>query len=483
MSEKYDVIIIGAGIGGLTCGCYLAKAGLKVLIVEQHNKPGGYCTSFEREGYKFDAGVHFLSGLKNNWLNTIFQELGIRNEIIFKQFDPSDKIIMPEQIVYIRSRVEDTIQELKKSFPTERKNIEKLFRFMLNRDFISIYSKTKKMNFSEILDNFLKDYKLKSIFEVLLGNIGLCSDKTSAVSGVLLFRNFITDPGWYPRGGIQVIPDTMVKLLKKHHGNILFLKKVVKILIENHKAAGVILDDGTLIRSKAVVSNADATQTFKKLLDLKSREETRIEKLEISPSIFCVYLGLREDFKNLMKETSSLWYFSTYNIKDCYSNFDKVLTTGVKPKYFVCAFPFLHNNFYNKPTMEIFFAAHFKSLKFWGSNRDKLMEELIGRAGDVIPNLRNYIELKFNATPRTLYNYTLNRDGAAYGWASTSNLIMRPACLSKTSIQNLYLAGHWCNGGLSQGGIPQVAVVGRTAARSLMETVGLKWDYKHSFLV
>ena len=50
--NKYDVIIIGAGIGGLTCGCYLAKAGLKVLIIEQHNKPGGYCTSFERKGYR-----------------------------------------------------------------------------------------------------------------------------------------------------------------------------------------------------------------------------------------------------------------------------------------------------------------------------------------------------------------------------------------------------------------------------------------------
>lgn len=482
MSEKYDVVIIGAGMGGLTCGCYLAKAGLKVLIVEQHNKPGGYCTSFERNGFRFDAGVHFLSGLKKSWTNRIFKELEIRNEVTFKQFDPSDKIIMPEQTVYIRSKIDDTIHEFKKSFPDEKRNIEKLFRFMLNRDFLSLYSKIKKMNFNEVLDIFLKNYKLKSVFEVLLGNIGLCSNKTSAVSGVLLFRNFITDPGWYPRGGIQRIPNTLVKLVKKYHGNIFLSKKVVKILIENNKAGGVILDDGTVIKAKAVVSNADATQTFKKLLDLKTKEGRRVNKLEISPSIFCVYLGLREDFKNLIKESSSIWYFTTYNIKDCYSTAEKVLS-GKEPQYFVCSFPFLHDNNLSKPTMELFFATPFKSLKFWNIHRDRLMEKLIKKAENVIPNLESYIELKFNATPQSLYNYTLNRNGAAYGWASTPNLITRPIFMSKTSMKNLYLAGHWCNGGLSQGGIPQVAIMGRAAARAVIEDMDLKWNYKHSLLV
>ncbi len=81
--DKYDVVIIGAGIGGLVCGCYLAKAGLKVLIVEQHYKPGGYCTSFERGGYTFDVGVHYLGSCRerDGVIYNILQDLSLLNKI------------------------------------------------------------------------------------------------------------------------------------------------------------------------------------------------------------------------------------------------------------------------------------------------------------------------------------------------------------------------------------------------------------------
>ncbi|NTV53846.1 MAG: NAD(P)-binding protein, partial [Syntrophaceae bacterium] len=76
--STYDAIIIGAGIGGLVCGCYLAKAGMKVLIAEQHNRPGGYCTSFKRLGFTFDAGPHcFGSYRKEGITRKILEELEI----------------------------------------------------------------------------------------------------------------------------------------------------------------------------------------------------------------------------------------------------------------------------------------------------------------------------------------------------------------------------------------------------------------------
>jgi len=65
-SNIYDAVIIGAGISGLVCGCYLAKAGLKVLIAEQHHKPGGYCTSFQRQGFSFDAAAHSFGGYRSD---------------------------------------------------------------------------------------------------------------------------------------------------------------------------------------------------------------------------------------------------------------------------------------------------------------------------------------------------------------------------------------------------------------------------------
>ena len=106
MAEKYDydVIIIGAGISGLVCGCYLAKAGLKTLIVEKNSKVGGYCTSFERKGYYFDPCAHYLSSLRRDGLlRRILKELEIDEnnivEIAYKNIPI--KIVYSTKIKYL----------------------------------------------------------------------------------------------------------------------------------------------------------------------------------------------------------------------------------------------------------------------------------------------------------------------------------------------------------------------------------------------
>src|SRR4030043_950702 len=95
--EIYDAIIIGAGIGGLVCGCYLAKAGMKVLIAEQHYKPGGYFTSFKRRGFSFDAAAHSFGNYREGGhVRKILTEIGVDKIIKIKRFDPSDIIIAPD---------------------------------------------------------------------------------------------------------------------------------------------------------------------------------------------------------------------------------------------------------------------------------------------------------------------------------------------------------------------------------------------------
>src|SRR5512143_1081650 len=93
----YDAIIIGAGIGGLVCGCYLARAGMKVLIAEQHFTPRGYCTSFKREGYTFDAAAHSYGGYRQDGsVRKVFDELGVDRKIKIHRYEPSDVINTPE---------------------------------------------------------------------------------------------------------------------------------------------------------------------------------------------------------------------------------------------------------------------------------------------------------------------------------------------------------------------------------------------------
>lgn len=484
MPEKYDVAIIGAGIGGLVCGCYLAKAGLKVIIVEQHNKPGGYCTSFERQGYRFDVGVHYLGRIRGGTFGRILEELNIRDLIKFNRVNPTDKIIMPHHMVYIKTNIKETIGQFQKAFPNEKKNINRFFDFILISDFLSVYSKTRKLNFQDLLNSFFKDQKLMSTLEILLGNIGLSAHKTSAVSAILLFREFIVDRGWYPQGGVQVFPNTLLNVITKNGGEVIFSKKVVKILVKNNIAKGMRLEDGKNIYSDMMVSNADVTETFKKLLDIKTKEKGGLNELQISPSFFCVYLGFTEDFRKIMKEQSTtLWNFSTYNIRSCYDRIDKIVSPRNKLQYLVSVFPFMHDGNYNMPTMETFMAAPFKTVNFWEKHREYLMEKVISKAEETIPNLNKYIKIKVNATPHTFHRYTSNRNGAVYGWASAPYLIRHSMFPTKTTVKNLFLAGHWVTGGLSQGGISQVAVMGRKAAQTIILEKGLKWQYKHSVLL
>ena len=201
MSDKYDVVIIGAGIGGLVCGCYLAKAGLRVLIVEKNDKPGGYCTSFERDGYRFDIGVHYLGGIKRGVLGKILDELGVKDKIKFHQFDPTDKIIMPDNITYIRANPYDTIKEFKKSFPKERERIERFFKFMMQENFLEIYKKTRGLTFKQVLDDFFReDYRIKGTIGSLVGNIGASPSIAAAFPCIALFKQYVLDPGYYPFG-------------------------------------------------------------------------------------------------------------------------------------------------------------------------------------------------------------------------------------------------------------------------------------------
>lgn len=484
--EKYDVIIIGSGMGGLVCGSYLAKAGLRVIIVEQHDKVGGYCTSFRRNGYRFDVGVHYLGGVKKGSLSKIFKELDIENAMGFKQFNPTDKLIMPNNIIYIRNNIDETIKEFKKVFSKDKKNINKFFEFILNPDFLEIYSKTKKMSFLEFLNKYFHNKELQATLEALLGigNVGLSANNASAISSILLFREFIADPGWYPKGGIQIIPDTLAEIIKNNRGDIILSTKVTEILTENGEAKGVILDDGTKIRARKIVSNADATQTFKKLLKVGTKQKQLCDEIKMSPSFFSVYLGLKNDFKKVINNPATIWFFSTYNISSCYSDLRRIINPKEEIRYLLCVFPFLHDKItYDKPTMQILIPAPFESLNLWNGYRNYLMDKLVKKVEEIIPSLDTYIESKINATPHTFYHYTLNRNGAAYGWASTPYIIRKSVFPNRTSIKNLFLANHWTTGGLSHGGIPQVSAIGRKTARLIMEELRLEWKYKLSVIL
>lgn len=476
MSKKYDVIIIGAGIGGLTCGCYLARQGLKVLIVEQHDKAGGYCVSFNRKGYRFDAAVHYLGGVKSGVLRNILCELDLNDRIKFYQSDPADKIIMPDSVAYIRANPRDTIQGLKKSFQGQKRNIDNFFKFIMQGDISKIYTKIRKMTLKGLLSEFFtNEYLTNSLNVLFLGNLGLPPSKLSAFTAVVLFKEFLLDPGYYPEGGMQAFPDLLTDKFKECGGEIVFSTKAKKILMTRDCVKGVKLISGANIESSRVVSNIDATQTFKKLIDNKTREAEIIDTMKPSNSIFSIYVGTKKPLSSFLNNFSNIWYFSTYNIEDCYFSLHKNMIARKIPGIMLF-FPSFHDRTLknlNLNTIQMMTMAPYETSGFWKKNRTPIAEAMFSLAEKALPSLWKNIDLKITATPETFFRYTLNREGSAFGWESTLGQI-KPALLpQRTSVPGLFLVGHWCTMGGGQGGISTVALSGKRAAESILNEINL----------
>ena len=169
MKNKYDVIIVGAGIGGLTCGCYLTQKGLSVLIVERGAKPGGYCVSFRRNNFLFDAGPHSLGSCrKTGQLGKLFKDLNLGSKIRLYRKDPADIVIVPGHKISFFNDVKKTKNCLIEEFNKEAENIERFFDFLNISNIGFLYSKLKNFTFKQLLDNYFDDNALKTVFGLVV---------------------------------------------------------------------------------------------------------------------------------------------------------------------------------------------------------------------------------------------------------------------------------------------------------------------------
>ncbi|MFH1460754.1 MAG: NAD(P)/FAD-dependent oxidoreductase [Candidatus Omnitrophota bacterium] len=476
MNNKYDDIIIGAGIGGLVCGCYLAKQGRKVLIVEQHFQAGGYCSSFKRKGFTFDTSIHSIGSLREGGkVRKIFNELGLEDEIELTRSDPTDILIFPGHTIFIRNKLNDTIASFQESFPHEFEKIKDFFYFIYNFDFIKNYSNLKTKTFKDVLNIYFQDEKLKSIISIILGNIGLPASRVAALPAIVLYKEFILDGGYYPKGGMQSFSNGLARKFKKLGGELRLKNKVEKIIIKKNKAVGIIIGKEEKIFSDNVISNCDATHTFLDLIGKKFLSDKfvkKIDNLETSASAFVVYLGLNKSYNSILKNRCSWWCYLSdkYDVEKVFSDI-KRKNKPYSDNFVFCIFTSSHDRSLapeRGETISLVSLATVKDLDFWKKNKEKFADDLIKRAEKFIPELSKHIIVKEIATPHTMQRYTLNKDGAAYGWASTVTQIDKEIMPRETNIKNLYLTGHWTTQGSGQGGVSTVAYSGRSIAKLLI---------------
>jgi phytoene dehydrogenase-like protein len=458
-ADAYDVVIIGAGISGLVCGCYLAKAGMKVLIAEQHHKPGGYCTSFKRQGFTFDAAAHSFGGYQNGPLGMIFRQLGMDRKMEIRRFDPSDTIRSHEYEVSFWSDLERTVNEFQTLFPDEKSNIERFFRLLLNPDPNS-FSRIRSWTFANLLDNHFADHRLKAVLSFpLFGNGGLPPSQMSAFIASKIFKEYLLDGGYYPEGGMQVLPDKLAEVFRENGGEIILSSRIKEIKAQHGRVSGVTLEKSDFIPARYVISNCDFRQTFLELLTATPlRQEFRdsIDRMVPSLSIFVLYLGIDRSFTSLPAGTN-VWILPHYDLESAYLAAKEAAIARMNT-YMIRLSP-------DRRTMLAFLNIGFKASAFWHENKKRFMETFVQKIErDIDHGLSGRILYREAATPSTLHRYTSNYEGAAYGWACTPAQLGDPGFRKPSFVEGLYLTGHWTTEGL---GIPGVVYLGFDTAKKI----------------
>lgn len=499
---NYDAIIIGAGLGGLTAAAKLAKEGQKVLVLEQHDVPGGCATTFQRKKFHVEAGLHEMDGFRSGIKKKIFDELGIPQHVHFVPIPEFYRIIWKETDFVFPESPNEAKEKLKKMFPDETAAIEKYFRFVtgLGREIENLPRTKKEKRFKKplfplfypklvrstlntaggFMDKLFHDERLKMI---LLGNASYYHDDPYELS-LFYFaagqNSYFSNGSYFIKGGSQKLSDYLMNFIREQGGEVLLRQQVTSILTENGNAVGVTYRENRKketdiheVRAKTIIANAAVPRIAEELLTGEAAQNLRqqTQNMKAGPSIFTVYLGFKKPPKTIGNR-----HYSTFVVDDSVES-AKNLASNAKAGFDQRSFVFVDYGMVDSGlapegksvgvicTMDD--AKEWQNLdkKAYRQKKEESISLLMKRLEKVLPGIEKITEYKEAATPLTIERYTLNPGGLPYGYAQTLDQSARKRLPVKSTVPGLYFASAWSSPG---GGFSGAILSGYTCALSVL---------------
>jgi prolycopene isomerase len=504
--SDYPTVIIGAGLGGLVCGAYLAKQGVPVTVVEQHSIPGGYATSFERAGgkFNFEVSLHGTS-INNNGASRILNDIGILDKLELAELPEVYRLKTPGMDICVPQKdPEAYIQLLSKHFPEESEGIRGFIEEMIAiADDVDTFSRNKgqfiKLFFplqyrkmwnvrnktlADLIGDYVKNPDLQHALGSLWGYYGLPPSKLSGFYYANATGGYLKNGSYYIKQRSQDLSDAMAGAIELQGGSVLFDTRVQRILVNKGAVQGVELDSGETLPARAVVSNASAPVTFQEMLPEGAVSADYLEKLKTyKPSIssFLVWLGINQELKGKIKAFST--HVSSGQGPD--ADYQACLQGDIENSSFtVCVYDNIFDG-YSSPgtsTLQLLVLSGYEPWRKFESdyingnkaayNREKQRwaKIIIERAEkEVIPGLSGMIEVQEAATPLTNLRYTGNTEGAIYGFEQSMDNAFMNRIKTETPVNGLYLASAWGNPG---GGYAGAFRAGQSAFQAVMKDWG-----------
>lgn len=505
--DKFDYIIIGAGMGGLSTGNFLVKYNKKVLILEKHNIPGGLVTSFKRKGVQFDLGIESLYELKEGQSIPQFLEFWGTNTTINAEKNTGDICCFVDGKRY-DFRHEHLKEDFINAFPDNKDDVERIFDIN-ERMFAEMNSGTEapkppyEMSLLDLIKFGINNYRKKPTFmkyglkdvndaldkltqNPLLKSVIYSKGSFPMVYMAYVYRFSVIGKDYYPLDGMQAIPDAAAQCFAAKEGTLKLNTEVTEILVENGRAIGVKTKGGDCYYADNIVSNASPHFTYDLLpdnLSAKSKMKQKLEGKEIFPSICALFMSVKNDY-----DFGNTGYFSLLSSTDYKENCKNFTPEncpiemivypqkpGDKNKAVVALMPipYEYHNYWET-------GAKTERGEVYYKLKSEVTDIVLSRLDSALGSgFRDSLTLAELSTPITFERYTYSKNGSCMGWAIDAKNYGK-FMKQKTEVPNLFLVGQWVFPGF---GVAGVMASGYYLAKDLLKSEGvdLERDFKNYF--
>lgn len=453
MSGRFDVIIIGGGLAGLVCGAKLSHEGMKVLLLEQHNMPGGCATTYRHKDFNIEVGLHEMDGFGGgNLKNKIFRELNVFENIEFVPTEIFYRFIHGNSDFIVPHDHKKAIELFTSKFPDQVKSIDQYFDRLINHRKFRSGKPNSNTSLGDYLDSLTPDNELKL---ALTGNLMAFSDDPYNLTLEYFAQaqgTFYLSSGVFIKGGSQQLSNYLMNYIITHGGEVKLKCRADKIITHDQRVAGVEYhpvsdpDQKNIAGSDYVVANTSVLNVVGELISHPEMKK-HYEACEIGPSMFTLYLCFDTPLKDLGNPA-----YCTCFMPDDIKNLRDIATTnhqGFENKYFILTdYSHIDSGLCQDGKS---FAAIVCSdyMEYWKNltKKDYLTEKkrvsniLINRLEQYLPNVKKNIAYFDAATPMTIERYTSNPAGAIYGFAQSPQ---NPSYINISKfVDNLFLASAW----------------------------------------
>jgi len=482
----WDVIVIGSGIGGLAAAAALARENKRVLVLERHSQLGGLTQSFERHGYHFNVGVHYVGGAGDldgepGPAKKLFDALTPGGIPMASMGRVYDRVRFPGFEFEFERPAARLVASLKAHFPHEAAGIDRYFEAMRQaRKALEAVFAAHSMpqivarglmwwkegeierwvarTVNDVIGECVGDPKLRALLAAQWGDHGgRPSEASFAVHAVTMASYF--DGAWYPVGGSGVFAQEFARSITAAGGELRVKAQVATIRVDDRRVLGVTLADGVQIDAPCVISDAGIRNTVHMLPSEEVSYDWAQDALAVEPSVGYVglYLGLEGDVASNGATTANDWIYESWDVDALWR--DPTGDAGA-PMMFV-SFPSLKDPSHqpgerHRHTCEIVAFVDPDAFKAWEHDdmhrgdlrepayvalKDRIERRLLAQFGRHYPRLAPMVNFVTSSTPVSVATYTGAESGAMYGLSTTPERFLNDALRPRTPIGGLFLAG------------------------------------------